>query len=34
MSHPLVALIVFVCVFGSALPGSYLRVVLPEHRPW
>jgi hypothetical protein len=34
VSHPLVALIVFVCVFGSALPGLYLRVVLPEHRPW
>lgn len=31
MSHPLVALIVFVCVFGSALPSSYLRAVLPEH---
>ena len=31
MSHPLVALIVFVCVFGSALLGLYLRTVLPEH---
>jgi hypothetical protein len=31
MSHLIIALIVFVCVFGSALLGLYLRTVLPEH---
>jgi hypothetical protein len=31
MSHLVIALIVFVCVFGSALLGLYLRTVLPEH---
>jgi hypothetical protein len=31
VNHLLVALIVFVCVFGSAVLGSYLRAVLPEH---
>ncbi len=31
MSHLIIALTVFVCVFGSALLGLYLRTVLPEH---
>ncbi|NPT61141.1 bestrophin-like domain [Paraburkholderia elongata] len=31
MSHLVIALIVFLCVVGSALLGSYLRVVLPQH---
>ncbi|CAN7585392.1 hypothetical protein [Paraburkholderia hospita] len=31
MDHFLVALVVFVCVFGSAVLGAYLRAVLPEH---
>jgi hypothetical protein len=31
VNHLAVALIVFVCVVGSALLGSYLRVVLPQH---
>jgi len=31
MSHLIIALIVFACVFGSALLGQYLHTVLPEH---
>ena len=31
MHHLSVALIVFVCVFCSALLGLYLRTLLPEH---
>lgn len=31
MNHLVIALIVFLCVVGSALLGSYLRVVLPQH---
>ncbi|MGU7770524.1 bestrophin-like domain [Burkholderia sp. MR1-5-21] len=31
MSHVEIALIVFVCVFGSALLGLYVRTLLPEH---
>ncbi|MFM0055955.1 hypothetical protein PQR64_10055 [Paraburkholderia phytofirmans] len=31
MNHIFDALIVFVCVVGSALLGSYLRLVLPQH---
>ena len=31
MNPPVIALIVFACVFGSALLGQYLRTVLPEH---
>ena len=31
MIHLLIASGVFVCVFGSALSGMYLRVLLPEH---
>ncbi|EIM94389.1 hypothetical protein WQE_44748, partial [Paraburkholderia hospita] len=31
MNHVVVALIVFICVFGSALVGSCLRAVLPQH---
>lgn len=31
MNHLVAALIVFACVFGSALLGLYLRTVLPEH---
>ncbi|OUL97335.1 DUF4239 domain-containing protein [Paraburkholderia hospita] len=31
MNHIVVALIAFLCVFGSALVGSYLRAVLPQH---
>ena len=31
MNHLVDAAIVFACVFGSALLGSYLRRVLPQH---
>jgi hypothetical protein len=31
VNHLVVALIVFACVFGSALLGLYLRTKLPEH---
>ncbi|SAK99289.1 hypothetical protein AWB78_05760 [Caballeronia calidae] len=31
MNHLIVALIIFVCVFCSALLGLYLRTLLPEH---
>lgn len=31
MSNFVIALIVFVCVFGSALLGLYLRTMLPDH---
>ena len=31
MSDFVIALIVFVCVFGSALLGLYLRTMLPQH---
>ena len=31
MSSLVIALIVFVCVFGSALLGLFLRTSLPEH---
>lgn len=31
MSHLVVAFIVFVCVFGSAMLGLYLRDLLPSH---
>jgi hypothetical protein len=31
MNHLVVALIVFIVVFGCALASSYLRAVLPEH---
>lgn len=31
MGSTAIALVVFVCVFGSALFGLYLRAVLPEH---
>jgi len=31
VSHVEIALIVFVCVFGSACLGLYLRTILPEH---
>jgi len=31
VSHVEIALIVFACVFGSALLGLYVRTILPEH---
>lgn len=31
MTHLFIAFGVFLCVFGSALPGLYLRSALPEH---
>jgi hypothetical protein len=31
MSHLVVASIAFLCVFGSALAGTYLRAALPQH---
>jgi hypothetical protein len=31
VNHLVIALIVFVCVFGSALLGLHLRAMLPEH---
>ena len=31
MNPGAIALIIFVCVFGGALFGMYLRGVLPEH---
>ncbi|RON43630.1 bestrophin-like domain [Pseudomonas frederiksbergensis] len=31
MNHLLIALIVFTCLFGSALVGSYVRQQLPSH---
>lgn len=31
MNHLVIALIVFICLFGSALLGSYLRARLPSH---
>lgn len=31
MNHLLIALIVFTCLFGSALVGSYVRQRLPSH---
>lgn len=31
MNHLVIALIVFICLFGSALLGSYLRAQLPSH---
>ncbi|MDI2595044.1 hypothetical protein NYP20_10360 [Pseudomonas sp. N3-W] len=31
MNHLVVALIVFICLFGSALFGSYIRERLPDH---
>ncbi|MGF6776250.1 hypothetical protein [Paraburkholderia sp. GAS334] len=31
MNHIIIALIVFACVFGSALLGLYVRSMLPEH---
>jgi len=31
MNHLLIALIVFICLFGSAMAGSYVRQRLPSH---
>jgi hypothetical protein len=31
MNHLLIALIVFICLFGSAMVGSYVRQRLPSH---
>lgn len=31
MNHLVIALIVFVCVFGSSLVGMWARAMLPEH---
>jgi hypothetical protein len=32
VNHLVIALIVFVCVFGTAMLGLYLRAMLPEHQ--